>query len=95
MEPMFPAGAGLPKRIEAHVKLCVFSLLMERVAELECKQPWSRIQRTLSTLQATGFQTPKTLFFERNQPSSELVSILESLTDLLQYSQKYLTILME
>ena len=76
MEPMFH---WLPERIEAHVKLCVFSLLLERVAELECKQPWSRIQRILSTLQATEFRTEKNLFFQRNEPSSELVSILKSL----------------
>ena len=76
MEPMFH---WLPKRIEAHVKLCVFSLLIERVAELACKQPWSQIQGTLSTLQATQFHTPKNQFFQRNEPTSELVSILKSL----------------
>jgi len=76
MEPMFH---WLPKRIEAHVKLCVFSLLVQRVAELECKRPWSHIQRTLSTLQATEFRTPKNLFFQRNEPSSDFVSILKSL----------------
>ncbi len=76
MEPMFH---WLPKRIEAHVKLCVFSLLIERVAELECKQPWSHIRRALSTLQATEFHTPKNLFFQRNEPASGLVTILKSL----------------
>ena len=69
----------LPKRIEAHVKLCVFSLLIERVAELECKQPWSRIHRTLSTIQATEFHTPKNQFFQRNEAIPELVRTLKSL----------------
>jgi transposase len=76
MEPMYH---WLPKRIEAHVKLCVFSLLIERVVELECKQPWSHVQRTLSTLQATEFHTPKNLFFQHNEPTSELLGILKSL----------------
>ena len=76
MEPMFH---WLPKRIEAHVKLCVFSLLIERAAELECKRSWSYIKRTLSSLQATEFQTEKNLFFQRNEPTSEFVSILKSL----------------
>ncbi len=76
MEPMYH---WLPKRIEAHVKLCVFSLLIERVVELECKRPWSHIQRTLSTLQATEFRTEKNLFFQRNDPTPELVAILKSL----------------
>jgi hypothetical protein len=76
MEPMYH---WLPKRIEAHVKLCVFSLLIERVAELECKQSWPNIRRTLSTLQATEFHTPNNQFFQRNEPTSGLVSILKSL----------------
>ncbi|MGO9370907.1 MAG: IS1634 family transposase [Syntrophobacteraceae bacterium] len=76
MEPMYH---WLPKRIEAHVKLCVFALLIERVAELKCKQPWPNIQRTLSTLQSTEFHTQKNQFFQRNEPSSELVRTLKSL----------------
>ena len=76
MEPMYH---WLPKRIEAHVKLCVFSLLIERVAELKCKQPWSNIRRTLSTLQATEFHTQKNQFFQCNELSSELVRTLKSL----------------
>jgi transposase len=76
MEPMYH---WLPKRIEAHVKLCVFSLLIERVAELKCKQPWAHIRRTLSTLQATEFHTPKNQFFQRNEPSAELARTLKSL----------------
>jgi len=76
MEPMYH---WLPKRIEAHVKLCVFALLIERVAELRCKQPWPHIRRTLSTLQATEFHTPKNQFFQRNEPSPELVRVLKCL----------------
>jgi hypothetical protein len=37
MEPMLH---WLGRRIEAHIKLCVFELLIERVAELQGKQPW-------------------------------------------------------
>jgi hypothetical protein len=69
----------LPKRVEVHVELCAFSLLIERVAEIKCKQPWSHIQRTLSTLQATEFHTPQNQFFQRNEPTSELVRTLKSL----------------
>jgi len=76
MEPMYH---WLPKRIEAHVKLCVFSLLIERVAEMKCKQSWPQIRRTLFTLQATEFHTPKNQFFQRNEPTSELVKVLKSL----------------
>jgi transposase len=76
MEPMHH---WLSRRIEAHIKLCVFALLIERVAELKCKQPWPQIKRTLATLQASEFHTPNYQFFQRNEPSSELLRILKSL----------------
>jgi transposase len=76
MEPMYH---WLPRRIEAHVKLCVFALLIERVAELRCKQSWSRINRSLSTLQVSEFQTPNHQFFQRNEASPELAQTLKYL----------------
>ena len=76
MEPMHH---WLARRIEAHIKLCVFALLIERVAELQCKQPWPQIKRTLATLQASEFHTPNYQFFQRNEPSPELLRILKSL----------------
>jgi hypothetical protein len=39
MTPMFH---WLPHRIEAHVRICVLALLIERVAELACAQSWFR-----------------------------------------------------
>jgi len=76
MEPMYH---WLPHRIEAHVKICVFALLIERVAELKCKQPWPSIRRTLGTLQVSEFHTPVHQFFQRNEPSPELAQTLKSL----------------
>jgi transposase len=76
MEPMYH---WLARRIEAHIKLCVFALLIERVAEIQCKQPWPQIKRTLATLQASEFHTPNYQFFQRNEPSPELLRILKSL----------------
>ena len=37
MPPMFH---WLPHRIEVHVKICVLALLIERVTEQTCQQPW-------------------------------------------------------
>ena len=77
MEPMYH---WVSRRIEAHVaKLCVFALLIERAAELKCKQPWPRIKRTLATLQASEFHTPENQFFRRNEASPELAMTLKSL----------------
>jgi hypothetical protein len=42
MTPMYHWAS---RRIEAHVKICVLSLLIERIAELQCGQPWHRIRR--------------------------------------------------
>jgi hypothetical protein len=76
MEPMYH---WLPRRIEVHVKLSVFALLIERVAEFKCKEPWSRISRALKTLQASEFETPNHQFFQRNEAGPELGRILTSL----------------
>lgn len=76
MEPMHH---WLPHRIEAHVKICVFALLIERVAELKCGQPWPRIRMALGTLQVSEFLTSDHQFFQRNETSPELAEILKSL----------------
>jgi len=76
MEPMYH---WLPHRIEAHVKICVFALLIERVAELWCKKPWAPIKRALDTLQATEFHTPRNQFFQCNEASPDVLKVLKCL----------------
>lgn len=76
---MTPMYHWLDRRIETHVKICVLALLIERVAERHCGKPWSRILGVLQTLQAGVFQTKNFQFFERNQPTPALKSILEKL----------------
>jgi len=74
-----PVYHWLPRRIAAHVKICVLGLLIERFAELECQQPWSHLRRVLGSLQATEFHTSSYHFFQRNDPSSELLNLLKKL----------------
>jgi transposase len=76
MTPMFH---WLPHRIETHVKICVLALLIERVAEPTCQQPWSRIRHHLRTLQASEFHTEDFCFFQRNQPSKEVSALFKKL----------------
>ena len=52
MTPMYHWAS---RRIEAHVKICVLSLLVERIAELACGTPWHRIRRALEKIQVTEF----------------------------------------
>jgi hypothetical protein len=74
-----PMHHWLPRRIEAHVKICVLALLIQRVAEVSCKQTWAQLHHALSELQATQFQTPTHQFFRRNELPREAAQILKSL----------------
>ena len=74
-----PVYHRLPRRIEAHVKICVIALLIERVIELRCGKPWAHIRHVLGTLQATEFHASSHLFFQRNQPSKQLKALLKKL----------------
>ena len=66
-----------PRRIEAYVKICVFVLLMERVAEIECGKPRTTIRETLRTLQASEFKPPSHRFFQRKELSRKLERIIK------------------
>jgi transposase len=74
-----PVYHRLSRRIEAHVKICVMALLIERVAELACDQSWSQIHHVLASLKATEFHTSSHLFFKRNEASPQLRNMLKNL----------------
>jgi transposase len=76
MTPMFH---WLPRRIETHVRICVLALLIERVAEIACQQPWSQIRRQLQRLQVTEFFSLKHRFFRRNEMTPEVSHMLKTL----------------
>ena len=52
---MTPMYHWATRRIEAHVKICVLALMIERIAELECDMPWHKIRQSLNGIQATEF----------------------------------------
>lgn len=76
---MTPMWHWVPRRIEAHVKICVLALLIERVAERTLGKPWARIKQCLQGLQASYFETDSHTFVERNRPTPEHVSTLKTL----------------
>jgi len=76
---MSPIYHWAPRRIEAHVKICVLALLIERLAELGCDKPWGRIHQDLQDLQIFYFSTVEHRFFRRNEITSRVRSILNSL----------------
>jgi len=76
---MAPIHHWAPRRIEAHVKICVLALLIERLAELRCEKPWSRIKQGLEHLQIFCFSTAEHRFFRRNEITAQVRSLLKSL----------------
>ena len=68
MTPMYHWAS---RRIEAHVKICVLSLLIERIAELQCSQPWHRIRQALERLQVTEFFDLNHRVLMRNELASD------------------------
>lgn len=74
-----PMNHWLPRRIEAHVKICVLALWIQRVAERTCTQTWSWMRHTLAQLEATEFETSTHRFFRRNEPPQEVATLLKTL----------------
>lgn len=76
---MTPMYHWLAHRIEAHVKICVLALLIERTAEIACSQPWSKIRTVLRKIQATEFMTPGHRFYQLNELPKGAVTLLKKL----------------
>jgi len=74
-----PMYHWLSRRIEAHVRICVMALLIERVAEVACDASWFRIRHQLEKLQATEFFSIKNRFFRRNEVPASTRLILKKL----------------
>ena len=68
---MTPMYHWVSRCIEAHVKICVLSLLIERIAELQCGQPWRRIRQSLERLQVTEFFDLNHRVLMRNELASD------------------------
>ncbi len=68
-----------PRRIEAHVKLCVLALQMQRAAEIACGLPWAQIAHTLSALKAVRYQVEGRGIVQRTKISPGVSEILKSL----------------
>ena len=76
---MMPMYHWASRRIEAHVKICVLALMIERVAELECGMPWHQIRRELNRLQITEFFDLNNRVLMRNEIPDTTSNILKKL----------------
>ena len=76
VRPMFH---WTPRRIEAHVKLCVLALQIQRAAEIRCQLPWARIAHTLGALKAVRYRCEGRAIVQRTKISAELSATLKTL----------------
>ena len=76
MTPMYHWAS---RRIEAHVKICVLALMIERIAERQCNKPWHQIRRTLEALQVTEFFDLNHRVLMRNELPNGARNIFKSL----------------
>jgi transposase len=76
VRPMFH---WTPRRIEAHVRLCVLALQMQRAAEIRCRQPWSQIAHALAALKAIRYTVEKRTIVQRTKIPPPLAETLKTL----------------
>ncbi len=76
VRPMFH---WTPRRIEAHVRLCVLALQMQRAAEIRCTLPWSRIAHELTALKAVRYRAGERTIVQRTKIADSLGEILKKL----------------
>lgn len=74
-----PMYHWLSRRIEAHVKICVLALMIERIAERTCNRPWDEIHRQLEKLQVTKLFDLNHHVYLRNEIPSHTGNILNKL----------------
>ena len=77
LRPMFHWS---PRRIEAHVKLCILALQMQRAAEIRCAQPWARIAHELAALKAVRYRSQGRAIVQRTKIPESLGKILKNLS---------------
>jgi transposase len=66
-------------RIIAHVKLCVLALLLERAAEIRCRQTWRTIRHTLELLKVVRYRMQGKTILQSTQVTARLAKLLGSL----------------
>jgi transposase len=77
VRPMFHWTA---RRIEAHVKLCVLALQMQRAAEIRAGLPWARIAHALSALKAVRYHSESRTIVQRTKIGAEQAELLKKLS---------------
>ena len=76
IRPMFH---WTPRRIVAHVKLCVLALMIQRAAEIAAEAPWSQLADVLERLKAVRYAAEGETIVQASRITPELAAILKKL----------------
>ena len=76
IRPMFH---WTPRRIVAHVKLCVLALMIQRAAEIAAQAPWSQLVDVLERLKAVRYTAEGETIAQASRITPELAAILKKL----------------
>jgi transposase len=76
---MRPVFHWAPHRIEAHVKLCVLALLLERIAELRCGDTWRNVVARLDTIKVVEYLRGEARVRQTTEVRSEVAGLLNKL----------------
>jgi hypothetical protein len=76
IRPMFH---WTPRRIVAHVKLCVLALMIQRAAEIAAEAPWSQLADVLERLKAVRYTCEGETIVQASRITPELAAILKKL----------------
>jgi transposase len=76
---MRPVYHWLPHRIEAHVKLCVLALLLERIAEIRAGDTWRNLVAQLDTVKVVEYLRAGARVRQTSQLRANVSEILRKL----------------
>jgi hypothetical protein len=77
--PVRPMFHWTARRIEAHVKLCVLALQIQRAAEIRTGLPWARLAHALNGLKVVRYICENRTIVQRTKISADLSAMLKTL----------------
>jgi transposase len=76
---MRPVYHWAPHRLEAHVKLCVLALLLERIAELRAGDTWRNVVAQLETIKVVEYERSGARVRQTTEVRGEVAALLQKL----------------
>ena len=78
-EPQRGPSAGSIPRVLAHVLLCWLALLLVRVTEVTCGEPWWQVRQEMNRLHRGVFESPAGRFVQLTRPTNQQKRYLKAL----------------